>query len=325
MPLRRFLPYDVVGAGAWATALLVLGYVFWQSFDQVLHYAERGTLALGTTIVVLVAVIWLVRRVRTDEGRAAAMAWIGRQLERPALRPLGAVLRPLWRRTRRPRRFVWNRVTPGGLGLELTTLLAIAAVGSFVVVGDAITLQDDAYVIGDPEALDVADDVRTPWLTTMAKALTTLGSSAVVGPAVALTAAVLLWRRRAREAAVLAAGALLTWGAVNVAKPMVDRPRPSGGLVATAGDSFPSGHAAYAVTWVAIAVVLTRTMSGSRRTLVIGGAIVLAVAVGLTRVYLRAHYLSDVAAGFGLGATLYALCAMAALVVAHLRHNAVRA
>jgi membrane-associated phospholipid phosphatase len=148
----------------------------------------------------------------------------------------------------------------------------------------------------------------------------------VVGPAAALTAVVLLWHRRAREAAVLAAGALLTWGAVNVAKPAIDRPRPSGGLVATAGDSFPSGHAAYAVTWVVIAVVVTRTMPGlARATFLVGGAIALAVAIGLTRVYLRVHHLSDVVGGFGLAAALYALCGMAALVVAHLRHNAVRA
>ena len=34
MPLRKFLPYDVLGAGLWATTFCVLGFVFWRSFDK---------------------------------------------------------------------------------------------------------------------------------------------------------------------------------------------------------------------------------------------------------------------------------------------------
>ena len=48
---------------------------------------------------------------------------------------------------------------------------------------------------------------------------------------------------------------------------------------------------------------------------------IVASAIGLTRIYLRAHYLSDVVAGWGLGATIFALCGIVALVVAFLRHN----
>ena len=50
MPLRRFLPYDVLGAGIQTTALCLLGYVFWHSLDRVLAIAKQGALALGATI-----------------------------------------------------------------------------------------------------------------------------------------------------------------------------------------------------------------------------------------------------------------------------------
>jgi membrane-associated phospholipid phosphatase len=53
-------------------------------------------------------------------------------------------------------------------------------------------------------------------------------------------------------------------------------------------------------------------------------ALVLAAIVGLTRIYLRAHYFSDVVGGAGLGATVFALAGMAGLVVAFLRHNGSR-
>ena len=47
MPLRKFLPYDVLGAGLWATTFCVLGYVFWRSFDQLTAWVSRGLFAFG--------------------------------------------------------------------------------------------------------------------------------------------------------------------------------------------------------------------------------------------------------------------------------------
>jgi undecaprenyl-diphosphatase len=326
MPLRRFLPYDVVGAGLWATLLLVLGYIFWQSFDRVLHYAEQGTLALGTTIVVLAVIVWLVRRFRDEDRRREAMAWVDQQLDRPVLRPVAVVVRPVGRFLRGPLRFLWLRLTPGELGLELTTLLAVAAVGSFAFLANLMTLQDQKLVAGDAKAFQIVDDLRMDWVDDAAKGITDLGSPPVVGTAVALTVVLLVYRRRIMEAAALASGMVLTYVAVHVTKSAEGRPRPAGALVEASGDSYPSAHAAYAVAWVAIAVVLTRTLPGLARTAAaIVAAVVLAAGIGLTRVVLRAHYLSDVVGGWGVAAGLFALCGMAALVIVHVRNNAVRA
>jgi undecaprenyl-diphosphatase len=326
MPLKRFLPYDIIGAGAWATMLLVLGYVFWQSFDRVLHYAEQGTLALGATIVVIAGGIWLYRHFRHQEHRDAAMAWLNQQLDRPALRPLARVLRPIGRWARGPLKFFWNRITPGELGLELTTLLAIAAVGSFAFAANAITLHEKDLITGDSTAFTWANKIRTGTLDDIARAVTHLGSLSVVAAATALAVVVLLMRRRITESVTLVSALALTWAAVHIAKAVVDRPRPSGSLVETAGQSYPSGHAAYAFAWVAIAFVFTRTLPGlARTTAAIVAAIVLAIAIGLTRVYLRAHYLSDVVGGAGLAAAIFAVAGMVGLVVVHLRQNGRRA
>jgi undecaprenyl-diphosphatase len=326
MPLRRFLPYDIIGAGAWATMLLVLGYVFWQSFDRVLHYAEQGTLALGATIVVVAGAIWLYRHFRHEEHREAAMAWLDKQLDRPALRPLAVILRPIGRWARGPLKFFWNRITPGELGLELTTLLAIAAVGSFAFAANAITLHEKDLITGDSTAFTWADKIRTGTLDDLARAVTHLGSFSVVAAATALAVVALLMRRRIIESVMLVSALGLTWAAVHIAKAVVDRPRPSGSLVETAGQSYPSGHAAYAFAWIAIALVLTRPLPGlARTTVAIVTAIVVAVVVGLTRVYLRAHYLSDVVGGAGLAAAIFAAAGMVGLVVVHLRQNGRRA
>ena len=90
MPLRRFVPYDVIGAGLWGSTFVLLGYVFWQSFSQLVDYAKKGALALGAVIVLVVAIVWLVRWLRNAENRARMREWMERQAQRPALRPLVA-------------------------------------------------------------------------------------------------------------------------------------------------------------------------------------------------------------------------------------------
>ena len=51
-------------------------------------------------------------------------------------------------------------------------------------------------------------------------------------------------------------------------------------------------------------------------------AVAVAAAVGLSRMYLRVHYWSDVVGGWGLGMGLLGASAAIVFVVGHIRHNA---
>jgi membrane protein DedA with SNARE-associated domain/membrane-associated phospholipid phosphatase len=326
MPLRRFLPYDVVGAGLWSSSFIVLGYIFWQSFSQLVDYAKKGALALGAVIVFVVAIVWAVRWLRDAANRKRAGEWIERQAERPALRPVARALRPVLRRSRRPARFVWDRVTPGDLGLELTTLLAVASVGSFLWIGNIISLQDRSRLMGDGTALSLADRLNTDVGVDIARAVSVLGTLPVAIALVVLAAGLLAWRRDLRDGILLAIGLAVTYGAVHITKDAVERPRPSGALIDVEGWSYPSGHAAYAATWLAVAVAVGRVLpSLASRFAFVTIAVVIGAAVGLSRVYLRVHYLSDVGGGWGLGLTVFALCGMATLVIGYVRNNAAAA
>jgi membrane protein DedA with SNARE-associated domain/membrane-associated phospholipid phosphatase len=330
MPLRVFLPYDVVGAGAWAITFCVLGYVFWQSFDKVTQYVSRGLFAFGTVVVIGLALYALVRLRRDAEWREKVKAWLREHEDKPLMRPLVKLAGPAWRRVLSPAaggvdataRFGLHRLTPGHLGLELTTLIALAGVGTFTffLLGDLI--QDRAIPRIDQWAFDVADPLRFTMLTDAVKVLTDVGSLPVTGAAVLATALFALVRRRRIEAVTLVVGMVLVYVTVHVAKAAYDRPRPAGRLIDAVGAAYPSGHAAYSVAFIACALVLVRAGVGwALRIGMVGVAVGLVAFVALSRVYLRAHYLTDVLGGVALGVGVWSLAGIAALFAGAVRHN----
>jgi membrane-associated phospholipid phosphatase len=109
---------------------------------------------------------------------------------------------------------------------------------------------------------------------------------------------------------VVLGGQLLLSNAVKYA---VERVRPDAPpLHVLSGPSFPSGHAtAAAATWAAAALVLSRGSSPRMRAILGGAAAGIAVAVACSRVFLGAHWTSDVIGGLLLGWTWFALCAVA--------------
>jgi undecaprenyl-diphosphatase len=173
----------------------------------------------------------------------------------------------------------------------------------------------------DSDFLDLADRLHTDVLVDVAKVVSALGALPTMAGLVAATAALLATRRRYTEAIVLVLSLALIYIAVQVTKAAIDRPRPSGSLVGTKGQAYPSGHAAYAVAWVAAAVAFTRRLNLVASGVLVFVALGIAAAVGLSRIYLRAHWWSDVAGGWGLGAGIFAVLGALALVVEHFRHN----
>jgi membrane protein DedA with SNARE-associated domain/membrane-associated phospholipid phosphatase len=320
---KRFIPYSIVGCGLWSTVFCVLGYIFWRSFDQVAHVAGQAIFGFGLTVGVIVGVVVAYRR------RREIHAWLLARERNPLVRPLFAVSRPIYRRIVLPVarflepefRFLWERITPGGLGLELTTMLSIGGIGLYVFALYVVILSGDPGLTPfDQEFLDLANDLSSQTLTDIAKAVSDLGALPTTAALVAVTSIVLASRGRSTEVLVLIVGFLLIYAAVHITTGAIERPRPVDPAVDTSGSSFPSGHAAYAIAWVAAALMFTRRLGLASAALVIG-AVALAVAIGLSRIYLRAHLWSDVAGGWGLGVGVFGLLAVIAIIVDHMRHN----
>jgi undecaprenyl-diphosphatase len=316
MQYRAFVPYSVLGTGLWASAHILVGYFFSRSIETAGKYAAKGAFALATLIVVVVAIVWLYRRFREQENRDAAVRWMEAHGATRWLVELG----------RKPQfRFLWDRVTPGGtFGLEFTSLMAILAVASFVLVVYAVVLgENPGPTPGDETAAEIVEHIRSGALTSIAKAITWLGAGGVVSVLATICAALLAWRRRWTEFWVLVAGMALTQTGIDVLKDAVDRPRPGGGLVEATGSSYPSGHAAHSVfyLWLAVTIVLRLRPGMARGAAVVTAGFVLTALIGLSRVYLGVHYLSDVSGGWALGAVAFSLAAAVGLVVSQVRQN----
>jgi undecaprenyl-diphosphatase len=199
--------------------------------------------------------------------------------------------------------------------------VAVVALAVFVALTVAVTTNQSLAL--DSKAFETAQNLRAPWLDAAAKIITKLGLIVIVGFAVVLAAWLLVTRHHQPRAASLVAGAALAWVSVWITKKAVNQPRPPHPLVHTAGQSYPSAHAANSVGWLAIAIALIAVIPnrGARIAAVTAGAL-LAVLVGLSRIYLRAHYASDVLAGEALAVTLYTLAAIG-MVAWQARHEPV--
>ena len=321
---RRFIPYSIVGCGLWATIFCVIGYLFWRSFDRVANLVGQAIFGFGVTVAVIVGVVVAYRR------RREIRDWFESHRDHPLIHPLFVIGAPVYRGVIRPVirffapyvRFGVERLTPGELGLELTTLAAIGGVGLFVFVTYWTELVPGlAPTPFDTDLLDMADRLHNQMLVDVAKVVTELGAFPTVLGLVVATSALLIARRRYAEAVVLVVGLVMVYIAVNVTKEAIDRPRPTESLVTTSGDAYPSGHAAYAMAWIAVAVTLTRRLRLVTTGTLVFIALAIAAAVGASRIYLRAHWWSDVAGGWGLGAAAFALLGAMVLVVEHIRHN----
>jgi membrane-associated phospholipid phosphatase len=204
-------------------------------------------------------------------------------------------------------RWLLRRLRPGEyLGLHLTAGLLLA-VGCLWFFGDLAedVVTNDQLVRFDQAVAILLHRSATPAFTSIFLAVTAIGSLKVLALLGLIVTAMLGLRQRwlhvATWLAALAGGAILN----QLLKELFARPRPSFAdpLLSETSYSFPSGHAMLSLVVYGVlayfAVLALRTWRA--RTAVVFGVALLVALVGVSRMYLGAHYFSDVLAGFAAG------------------------
>lgn len=146
---------------------------------------------------------------------------------------------------------------------------------------------------------------RVEWVTALMTVITTLGNTVWMFVWSAAGCAALTTSRR-RADAVMVAGSMLTgWAVMGLAKVLFGRVRPPipDRLVVIESHSFPSGHAMMSaiLATVAIAVMLRSRTPWLHRPLLLAVPVLLSALIGFSRIYLGAHWVTDVLAGWVFG------------------------
>lgn len=163
----------------------------------------------------------------------------------------------------------------------------------------------------DQTVLNWMLDIRTPSLTDAVTVVTHSGGTVAAFVISTVVTVALLVRRHTAEAVTVAGAMLSGWAVMSLLKLLFGRERPPlpERLVALDSYAFPSGHAMMSAILACVlgAVVVRVVEPGVRR---IGLLVLLGcypLAVGLSRVYLAAHWLTDVLAGWAFGVAWAAL------------------
>ena len=160
---------------------------------------------------------------------------------------------------------------------------------------------------GDITVSNWMEGIDSPFFTQLMKAVSYLGRAVPVSITIALLTAGLLLFRRIREAFFIVIVPAIAGLANELTKALVDRTRPCG-TTEIGINSFPSGHTTYAmVICGCIFFLAPRVLKWPVAVRVIQVLSVLFVALmGISRVFLEAHWPSDVLAGLLLGGLILA-------------------
>lgn len=214
---------------------------------------------------------------------------------------------------------LWITMAVGGLIVVVLALLGAEVYDNVV---------DEAGLANlDKPALALAEDLRTPGLNAAVTGFTNIGGSIGMPILASILTAWLTWVNRTWRPIILVCGAAaVSITATTFSKNLVGRTRPDFIHAVPpyeTSPSFPSGHALNSTVVIGVVVYLTclQLKKTSARVAVIAAGLVFVVAMGLSRVFLGHHWMTDVIAAWLLGLAWLGIVVLAHRLFHVLRHR----
>ncbi len=301
----RFIAASLPSAMLWAPAYLLPGIVFGTSLELASQVAFR----LVGIILLLLLLTWLLLRLVRLLFRLAqphASNWLQALLRwsrlHPAFSETAAALA--------------DPHHPEARGLALLATLLLLATGLFALTLGA-TMQGGTPGGINYFMLQTMQSLRTPWGDHLMLYLSRLADIEVIFTLIAGVLLFLLWQRHWRPTLYWLAAAGFALFASVALKYSLQIPRPPTDIPGLDPYSFPSGHVLRAaVIFGFLAIIIARATPLKWRWLPYGWAGLLTLLVALARIYLGAHWLTDVIGSITLGLIWVSL-----LGIAYNRHT----
>jgi len=305
MRRKTFLLWNALGAIGWGCEWVLAGYIFAQSLNMAKLWLSRTGLFF-VLLFILGSIIYFFKWLIIKKGNVfLAVAHSLWQSIKTAVQKNEQVVR--WSQ-KHPQSisFLKSRMDRSKFsGLPLS-MLAIALAYVLALFGGVVEdlLTSDPIVIADIRIANLLVAFRNHVLTDIFTWITLLGRAPVILFFIAVTVVLLwLWRKHTYILPLFVAVAG-SEAFTYLSKLAFQRPRPEAAVYAEYSFSFPSGHATIAVAFYGfLSYLLIRLVPNWKRKVnLFFAGILIILAIGLSRIYLGEHYLSDVWGGYLVGA-----------------------
>lgn len=295
MHYPRFLFFNLAGGVVWAAIFSLLGYFVGNSWDIIKIYLGRIGIfgfIFGVIIIYLYFLFTKKRRLINEK-----VGWLDIMLS--------SQMPKTWE-------FVKGRFSAGqwyGLNLTISLVSLILAFFSFgEIVEDLIDRETLFYF--DFRIQRLVEGIVTPQITRFMVDVTNIGGVYLVVITAGIMALYLLYKRYWWELFNLFLVAVMGEMLLVILKLFFHRPRPSQQAVAAHWYSFPSGHAFSAVIVYGFLIYITWKLIKSEvlRFMILSMSVLLIILVGISRIYLNVHWLTDVLGGYAAGLSWLILC-----------------
>lgn len=291
MNATRFTIINVTSAIAWSAAHLGPGILAGTALEAIGQISSRLAFVIGGLCVILFLAVML--------GRWLILIII-------PLFPGAHVAIVNWFAKRPGRASQWIAATfdpdhPRSIGMLVSALLLLITMPAFFFfIGEVAP--GEPMVRADVAILNLFSSMRTPIGDTIMVFFTSLGDGIVVTVVTAAAALYLFFRRAWRRATgfLIAIGSTAIF--VPLFKALLERSRPMALYSGADSFSFPSGHATLnAVLFGICAVLIAHDRNRWIKAGIFTVTAIYVITIGFSRVYLAAHWMSDVLAGFLFG------------------------
>jgi membrane protein DedA with SNARE-associated domain/membrane-associated phospholipid phosphatase len=299
MSRRHFFLWNVIGGFTYAIALVSVGYFFGTATNLFSATMTRAGL-FAIAVLLVIAVLWfaVVKLRKALPFFISVFRSVGLAIrDNPDVRALVERHPILFK-------FLSERVSRESFaGLPVTVLASAFVYFLFLYAGSTLDfVRQSQIVAADVRVASLLSAFRDPALVRFFTVFTALGSWKVIAILAITVSAVLLLQRRQHYLPGLWLALIGNQLTVSLLKNLFARPRPEMAVYAESSYSFPSAHSAASVAFFGFLIfVLIRERVGPILVSFLVG-VTLIFLIGLSRIYLVEHYLSDVLNGYLVGA-----------------------